>query len=58
VSDAETPAPHERGAGTFIMGGRIVKKIAITPETTVEDLVEEHPAAIRFLMERGIICMR
>jgi len=35
-----------------------VKKIAITPETTIEDLIEEHPAAIRFLMERGIICMR
>jgi hypothetical protein len=35
-----------------------MKKIAITPETTVEELVEEHPASIRFLMERGIICIR
>ena len=35
-----------------------MKKIALTPETTIEDLAEEHPAAIRFLMERGIICMR
>jgi hypothetical protein len=35
-----------------------VEKIAITPETTVEDLVEQHPAAIRFLMERGIMCIR
>jgi hypothetical protein len=35
-----------------------VKKIAITPETTVEELVERHPAAIGFLMSRGIVCMR
>jgi hypothetical protein len=35
-----------------------VKKIGITPETTVEELVEEHPAAIRFLMQRGIVCIR
>jgi hypothetical protein len=35
-----------------------MKKIAITAETTIEDLVEEHPAAIRFLMARGIVCMR
>jgi len=35
-----------------------VKKIAITPEITIEDLVERHPASIRFLMERGIVCMR
>lgn len=48
----------QRGADTFITGGRIVKRVAITPETTVEDLVEQYPAAIRFLMERGIICMR
>jgi len=54
VSDT---APRARGTGAFIPGGRIVKRIAITPETTVEDLLEEHPAAIRFLMERGIICM-
>lgn len=35
-----------------------MKEAAITAETTIEDLVEEYPAAIRFLMERGIICMR
>jgi len=29
-----------------------MKKIAIMPETTVEDLVEEHPAAIRFLIAK------
>jgi hypothetical protein len=35
-----------------------VKKIALTPDITIEDLVEQHPAAVRFLMERGIMCMR
>jgi len=35
-----------------------MEKIAITTETTVEELVEQHPAAIGFLMSRGIICMR
>jgi len=35
-----------------------MKKIAITPDMTVEDLVEQFPAAIRFLMGRGIICVR
>ena len=35
-----------------------MKKVAITPETTVEDLVERYPAAIGFLMSRGIVCVR
>lgn len=35
-----------------------MKKTAITAEMTVEELVERHPAAIGFLMGRGIICMR
>jgi len=35
-----------------------MRKTAITPEMTVEELVEEHPAAIGFLMSRGIICVR
>jgi hypothetical protein len=35
-----------------------VKKISIKPEMTVEDLVEQHPSAIGFLMSRGILCMR
>jgi len=32
--------------------------VAITPDMTVEDLVSRYPAAVRFLMERGIACMR
>jgi hypothetical protein len=35
-----------------------VKRTAITPELTVEELVEDYPAAIGFLMSRGIICVR
>jgi hypothetical protein len=35
-----------------------MKKIAITSETTIEELVEQYPAAIGFLMSRGVICMR
>lgn len=35
-----------------------MKKVAITPEMTVEDLVEQYPAAIGFLMSRGIVCVR
>ncbi len=30
----------------------------VTPEITVEELVELYPAAIGFLMSRGIACMR
>ena len=33
-------------------------KVTITPDMTVEELVERHPAAVRFLMERGIACVR
>jgi hypothetical protein len=35
-----------------------MKKIAISPSTTVEELIEQYPASIGFLMERGIICVR
>ena len=30
----------------------------IDPEITVEELVEEYPAAVGFLAERGIVCLR
>lgn len=29
----------------------------VTPDTPVEDLVAEHPAAIRFLAQRHILCV-
>jgi hypothetical protein len=35
-----------------------MSKVAITPAITVEELVSTYPAAVRFLMERGIACMR
>jgi hypothetical protein len=35
-----------------------MKKTAVTPDMTVEELVERHPAAIGFLMGRGIVCVR
>jgi hypothetical protein len=35
-----------------------MSRVAITRDMTVEELVELHPAAIRFLMERGIACIR
>ena len=35
-----------------------MKKTAVTPEMTVEELVETYPASIGFLMSRGIVCMR
>ena len=35
-----------------------MKKTAITADTTVEELVERYPAAIGFLMSRGIVCIR
>lgn len=30
----------------------------IDPEITVEELVEQHPGAVGFLAERGIVCLR
>lgn len=30
----------------------------ITPDVNVEELVEEHPKAIGFLADRGIVCIR
>ncbi len=35
-----------------------MSKVAITPDIPVEELVSRYPAAVRFLMERGIACMR
>jgi hypothetical protein len=35
-----------------------MKKVSITSEMTVEELVEQYPASVGFLMERGIICVR
>ncbi len=31
--------------------------IAIDPDITIEDLVREHPKAVKFLAERGIRCI-
>ncbi len=33
------------------------KKPKITLETSVEELVEEHPESVGFLAERGVICI-
>lgn len=33
-------------------------KVTIRPDMTVEEFVEMYPAGIRFLMERGIACVR
>lgn len=35
-----------------------MSKVAITPDMTVEELVGRYPVAVRFLMQRGIACMR
>jgi len=35
-----------------------VKKVAITSDMAVEDLIEQYPEADGFLMSRGIMCMR
>ncbi len=32
--------------------------MTVTPETTIEELVEEKPKAIDYLMKKGIRCIR
>lgn len=32
--------------------------VSISPDLDVEELIERHPRAVGFLMDRGIVCMK
>lgn len=33
-------------------------EVSISPDVDVEDLIERHPRAVGFLMDRGVVCMK
>ena len=34
------------------------EEVCIGPDMDVEDLIEQHPRAVGFLMDRGVVCMK
>jgi hypothetical protein len=39
-------------------GCHMEQDIAVTAETTIEELIEAYPASVGYLLDRGIVCIK